>query len=268
MDEDGEGRWSRKKSSSGHLKGASSKPSFVSATLHPVGTWCGILTFLVHGGISLPMWTPKAWSLLCNLKWNDGHTSDWSAWGRWWHQAQGLRDPHLWGKRRAEVPALLCGLCLWGVRPASGGRGSAALGSKKMDRLLGLWAEWWERPRHTGRKVKPCLVLFLDTLVILLQGHFPYFEVSLSWSSQITEFSIFRWLGIPPAWVFLHSPTSDSFEVGLDRGWLCIFHVCIQGSLWRLRGGSWNPCSSWTTFFLWHWCSSCLLAVAVNLCFG
>ena len=49
-----------------------------------------------------------------------------------------------------------------------------------MDRLLGLWAEWWERPRHTGRKVKPCLVLFLDTLVILLQGHFPYFEVSLS----------------------------------------------------------------------------------------
>lgn len=84
------------------------------------------------------------------------------------------------------------------VLPVWGG-GQLPWGSKKIHRLLGLWAEWWERPSLTRREVKPCLVLFLDTSVILLQGHFPYFEVSLSWSSQTTEFSIFRWLGIPLA---------------------------------------------------------------------
>lgn len=82
----------------------------------------------------------------------------------------------------AELMSLPC--CVACVSEVSvlpvGGGGQLPWGSKKIDRLWGLWAEWWECPRHTGREVKPCLVLFLDTLVILLQGHFPYFEVSLS----------------------------------------------------------------------------------------
>ena len=78
------------------------------------------------------------------------------------------------GSPTCEVSAELtslpsCVACVFEVSVLPvGGRSQLPWGSKKIDRLLGLWAEWWERPSLTGREVKPCPVLFLDTLVILL----------------------------------------------------------------------------------------------------
>lgn len=114
-------------------------------TLHRLRTCCGIASRLVCGGTS-PMWTPKDLSLY-NLKWNDGHTLDWSAWGRWW-QTQGLWS-RLWGK-----PASWAVAYVWD-HPKS-------TGSSAIESVSCLVAA----PQLTRREVKPGLLLFLGTLAI------------------------------------------------------------------------------------------------------